>query len=127
LIGGPGRNILIGGDGNDTLNASTGGLGEDVLIGGRTSFDRTPSALNLIKAEWIRPDTLVSTYKTRVDHLMSGGGLNGVIRLNPTTVFADGARDLVSTSATQGLDFLFLDSQDVLSRPLKSGEQAVNV
>ena len=104
-----------------------GGLGEDILIGGRTAFDRTPSALNLIKAEWIRPDTLLSNYKTRVDHLMSGGGLNGAIRLTPTTVFADGARDLVSTSATRGLDFLFLDSQDVLSRPLKPGEQVVSV
>src|SRR5262245_54662984 len=89
LIGGPGRNILIGGLGSDTLNASTGGLGEDILIGGRTAFDSNPSALKLIKAEWSRPDTLTSTYKTRVDHLMNGGGLNGTIRLNTTTVFAD--------------------------------------
>jgi Ca2+-binding RTX toxin-like protein len=127
LIGGPGRNILIGGGGSDTLNADTGGLGEDILIGGRTTFDRNTAALKLIKAEWTRPDNLLSDYKTRVGHLMSGGGLNGTIRLNATTVFADGAKDLLTTSATGGLDFLFLDSVDVLTRSLKPGEQEVNV
>jgi Ca2+-binding RTX toxin-like protein len=127
LIGGPGRNILIAGQGSDTLNASSGGLGEDILIGGQTTFDGSTSALNLIKAEWTRPDTLLSNYKTRVDHLMNGGGLNGLIRLNATTVFADGSRDLVNTSATAGLDLLGLDNNDLLSRRLKPSEQVIRV
>jgi hypothetical protein len=127
LIGGQGRNILIGGLNGDILNATTGGLGQDILISGRTAFDANAAALNLIKAEWTRPDNLFSTYKTRVAHLLAGGGLNGTVLLNPTTVFADGNRDTVSTSATTALDFLFLDSADVLSLPLKPHEQVIHV
>jgi hypothetical protein len=127
LVGGPGRNILIGGQGADTLNATSGGLGEDILIGGPTAFDGSAAALALIKAEWVRPDTLTSTYKTRVDHLINGGGLNGTVRLNATTAQADGARDAVSTSARNLLDFLIIDDQDVLSQPLKTGEQVIHV
>ncbi len=125
LIGGAGRNILIGGLGSDTLNAPTGGLGQDILIGGRTSFDANAAALNLIKAEWVRPDTLFSTYRTRVSHLLNGGGLNGTVVLSPATVFADGARDLVSSSSLAVLDLLFIDSLDVLSQPAKSGEVVI--
>jgi len=88
LKGGEGRDILIGGRGHDRLKASAG---DNLLIAGFTDFDRDMSALEAIRSEWTRtgqdPDHL-KDYQMRVDHLLNGGGLNGGIRLDPTT--ADG-------------------------------------
>ena len=42
--------------------------------------------------EWTRTD---QTYQQRVDHLLSGGGLNGNIRVNPSTVHDDGDVDIL--------------------------------
>ena len=41
LTDGSGRDILIGGKGNDTLNANGSLSGADVVIGGYTDYDRT--------------------------------------------------------------------------------------
>ncbi|MFO0841172.1 MAG: PKD domain-containing protein [Gemmataceae bacterium] len=48
LFGGAGRDLLIGGAGRDWLVGSGG----DVLIGGRTDFDRDVPALGSLLAEW---------------------------------------------------------------------------
>jgi Ca2+-binding RTX toxin-like protein len=104
LIGGKGRDVLIGGDGQDVL---FGGAGEDLLIGGRTAYDLVPAALAAIRSEWSRTDL---GYSQRVDHLLHGGGLSPV--LNSSTVFDDGATDVLMGG--QGQDLFFADVLDLL-------------
>jgi hypothetical protein len=118
LVGGSGRSVLIGGAGDATLVA---GSGEAVLIGGATAFDRDVNALNHVMAEWARAN---ATYQQRVDHLINGGGLNGLFRLNAGTVHAGGHDTLTSGP---GLDLLFLSALDRLTNPLRPGERLVNV
>ena len=108
LKGGEGRDILIGGRGHDRLKASAG---DNLLIAGFTDFDRDMSALEAIRSEWTRtgqdPDHL-KDYQTRVDHLLTGGGRNGTIRLNPTTVHDDGNFDVLDGAPkTIWLDWFF--------------------
>jgi hypothetical protein len=105
LQGGSGLNLLIGGTGTDQLE---GGLSHDVLIAGAdadllfgkgeedlliassTAYDLDEAALRAILREWTRTD---QTYEERVDHLRNGGGLNGDVILDGTTVFDDAAID----------------------------------
>jgi Ca2+-binding RTX toxin-like protein len=86
LNGAGGKDVLIGGTSADTLR---GGVGEDLLIGGTTSHDGNLTSMQAIKAEWDR--TL--DYGLRIGNLRNGGGLNGLVRLNSTTVFADASTD----------------------------------
>ena len=87
LIGVGPRNILIGGTGSDVLI----GLGrQDILIGGTTAYDNDPAALSRILDEWTRTDR---TRAQRIADLQNGGGLNGSLVLNGTTVFDDGVLD----------------------------------
>jgi hypothetical protein len=51
LIGGTGRNIIIGHGGPDTL---VGGGGDNIIIGGTTSFDQNSAALALLMQEWLQ-------------------------------------------------------------------------
>jgi Ca2+-binding RTX toxin-like protein len=79
-FGNDGRDILIGGNGKDNLY---GERGEDILIGGSTSFDADPFLLGSLLAEWTTP----TPQKVRIEHLTSGGGLNGdTILTSDTTV-----------------------------------------
>ena len=105
LVGGSGSNLLVGGDGADTIS---GGIGRNVLIGGKgadqlfalfgdalmiadsTDYGNNLVALNAIFAEWSRTD---ASYLIRVNNLRHGGGLNGSIALNATTVHDDQALD----------------------------------
>jgi hypothetical protein len=66
-------------------------------------------------------------YQARVDHLMSGGGLNGTFRLSASTVFSDGAADTLTGNSGAGLDWFLTDALDVLSRSLKPGERTLQV
>jgi Ca2+-binding RTX toxin-like protein len=86
LQGGDGRDILIGGIGVDKLH---GGAGDDILIGGYTTHDANDTALLGLMAEW----KTANSYQLRRDHLMFGGGLNGVYLLTPATVIDDGVKD----------------------------------
>jgi hypothetical protein len=99
LYGGSGRNLLIGGTGSDTLYAGSAG---DILIAGNTSYDTNLTALAFIMVEWNRTDV---DYATRIAHLNGTltGGLNGSYFLNTTTVFDDGAPDMLYGGA--GLDW----------------------
>ena len=96
----PGR-MLIGGLGADTLR---GGGGDDILIGGRTSYDANQTALLAVMKEWGRTD---ADYSTRVKHLNGtlSGGLNGSYFLKTTTVREDNAIDSLYGEA--GLDWFF--------------------
>jgi Ca2+-binding RTX toxin-like protein len=131
LIGGAGRNLLIGGRGGDTLNdPKAPALGEDLLIGGATVFDSNTKSLAAVEREWARPTlpgTALQQYQARVDHLMTGGGLNDIFRLSAATVFADGAADLLTGNSGAGLDFFAPDALDVPTRPLKSDERSLRV
>ena len=82
--------MLIGGRGHDRLKASAG---DNILIAGFTDYDANEAALAAISAEWNRRG---ATYQERVDHLLNGGGLNGLTRLHPTTVHDDGNFDVVN-------------------------------
>lgn len=49
MLADSGRNLLIGGKRLDTLQ---GGRGEEILIGGTTSYDSKPAALAVVMREW---------------------------------------------------------------------------
>jgi Ca2+-binding RTX toxin-like protein len=73
LESGPGADLLIGGRGGDQLDA---GGGDDLLIAGFTEFDANPAALAAILAEWTAPREA----EVRVANLRgegSGPRLNG--------------------------------------------------
>ena len=85
LTGNGGRDILIGGAGADSLS---GGIGEDILVAGSTDHDGSNAALENLMTEWKRP----IAYTTRVRHLNRelAGGLNGASELTVATVHNDG-------------------------------------
>jgi hypothetical protein len=126
LQGGSGRDLLFSGGGNTTLRA---GSGEAVLVGGHYIFDTDLNALFHLLAEWSRTDLGTATdptgYQARVNHLENGGGKNDPFLLNNTTVFADGGTQTLTSGA--GLDFLLFDASDILTHPLRSGEQSLVV
>jgi Ca2+-binding RTX toxin-like protein len=129
LLGGSGRDLLIGGLGADHLD---GGTGDDILIGGYTDFDTQISstgvvshnvnrtAIDAIMREWTRTDLdslgALNSYKTRVDHLMSGvGGLNGTTVLQASGKNAvvhddDGASDVLTGG--DGYDWFFASKKN---------------
>jgi uncharacterized repeat protein (TIGR01451 family) len=94
LYGGPGRDLLIGGNGADQL---FGGGGDDILVAGSTSFDEDPDSLQAIMAEW----SSSNSYSTRVNNLRFGGGANGAVTLDSTTIVDDGAADALWGQAGQ--------------------------
>jgi uncharacterized protein YcfJ len=126
LTGGRGRDLLIGGGGSDTLTA---GSGDDILIGGSTIWDlASPTmtfpqqllALNAIMAEWGSGDS----YATRVNYLQNGGGLNGSVVLNASTIVEDStASDTLVGAASPALDWFLTDAlaNDVVKNT-RSGE-----
>jgi hypothetical protein len=100
LVGGSGRDLLIGGTGADRL---VGDANDDILIAGSTAADADSAALEAVMAEWTRTD---ADFQTRVGHLMNGGGLNGAVRINASTVSDDNDYDVLTGSS--GTDwFLF--------------------
>ncbi|MEX2172733.1 MAG: Calx-beta domain-containing protein, partial [Pirellulaceae bacterium] len=86
LFGGAHRDLLIGGSGGDKL---FGEGHEDVLIGGSTAFDDDGEALDAIVAEL----TAGGSFSSRVDNLRFGGGENGDITLDDSTLEDDGRKD----------------------------------
>jgi uncharacterized delta-60 repeat protein len=124
LVGGSGRDLLIGGTGADRL---VGNADDDLLIAGSTVFDGNQAALSAILTEWSRADR---TYQQRVDALMTTGvGAGGAIRLNATTVFDDGAQDLLTGSSGQDWYFANIAGDGVRDRitDLSAAEFAVDL
>ena len=85
--------------------AATGTLigqgGEDVLIGGSTSYDTSPTALAALMAEW----TANLPYQTRVTNLLQGG-VNGATVLNGSVGFTNNGGGNTLTGAA-GLDLFY--------------------
>ena len=81
-----------------------------------TIWDKNVVALQAILAEWSRP----TPYALRAVDLIFGGGLNGPFLLNRATVHSNFARDVLTTGG--GLDLVFFDALDVLTRPPRPGE-----
>jgi hypothetical protein len=108
LVGGNSRNLLIAGSKSSTL---IGGSDDDILIGGTTSYDTNIAALMALMSEWTWTD---ETYSTRVDHIMGGGGLNGSIVLNVSTVTGNGGGNTLDGGLGLNLFFgsLTLDTTD---------------
>ncbi|MSR54390.1 MAG: hypothetical protein EXS09_14025, partial [Gemmataceae bacterium] len=112
LTGGTGRDVLIGGAGSDKL-AGGGSTGEDLLIGGSTSFDTDLTGLTNIFNEW----NSTSIYEDRIAYLQTGGGLNGTTFLSVSTV-QDTEKDTLTGAG--GLDWFLVSLLDKLD--LKPGE-----
>jgi len=124
LIAGNGNSVLIGGNGNDTLKASNGndiliggsgadpiisGNGNDLLIAGATKYDNNNTtnrrAICAIQNEWtMGTGGLVG----HVSHLNNGGGLNGNVVLNASTLFEDNSVDTLTSGS--GKDWLLLNT-----------------
>lgn len=87
-----GGDILIGGEGEDLLESS-GGL--DILIGGRTSYDNETDdnikALSALSDAWNKS----ILYPINALLITFGVGLSHPYKLNYSTVFDDGARDVL--------------------------------
>jgi Ca2+-binding RTX toxin-like protein len=118
LYGGDGNDILVGSNGNDTLQGDAGrdlmigGKGkdtlrgngqDDILIGGYTSYDANLLALDKIMSEWSRTDS-TSTFTARVNRLKSvtNDGYNTTYNLIADassgvsrTVFDDDVQDIL--------------------------------
>src|SRR5262249_48314666 len=123
LIGGAGNNILVGGDGNDQIVARfgrniliggaggdsiTGNGGDDILIARSTTYDEDDDALQAILNEWAS----ANLYEDRVNNIRSGGGANGAIVFNDSTVFDDGVIDALTGAG--GRDWFFAGTRDKL-------------
>jgi hypothetical protein len=65
-------------------------------------------------AEW---GAAGATYSTRINSLMNGGGLNGSVRLNRTTVTSDGYSDRLTGGTGQDWFFAHLAPQIYLGQP----------
>jgi RHS repeat-associated protein len=127
LVGGAGRNILLGDSSRNILIGGGGpailipGIGQNVLIGGRTDYDANAAALLTLLQEWSRTDL---DYNTRVNHLLSGGGLNGATVLSPATVHPDDGRSILLGGL--GLELYFAGVGD-LPFGKKKGEVVVEL
>jgi hypothetical protein len=99
-----GQNILIGGAGADTLNASPV-PGSDLLIAGTTSYDSNLTALGTIMAEWNSTDS----YATRVSVISSPTFAYPLIGTGSgQTVFDDSAVDVINGDGGTSNDWFFV-------------------
>jgi hypothetical protein len=134
-MGGTGRNILIGGGGSNTLDAS-GATTDNIVIGGTTDYDANLAALDAIFAEWARTDL---NFKDRFSDLTSGTNgqsptplnqVNGqLILLTSATVHANSSPDtLIGSSHIDPAtgkrvhNWFFYDGDDTLSNFLSSSD-----
>jgi hypothetical protein len=80
IDGGAGRDILIGGAGNDRLNSSLAvpTTGDDILIGGRTTYDTNQAAIAAIMSEWTNN---AATFVNRISTLTTSGTTTGGFKL----------------------------------------------
>lgn len=111
LLGGDGADLLVGGDGRDLLVGGTGAdrivgnADDDILIAGVYLFEDDATRLGAIMAEWTRTDKAA---EERVINLRNGGGLNGTLKLDASTVFNDTDADVLTGSS--GYDWFLFDS-----------------
>ncbi len=103
LVGGSGRDILIGGTGADRI---VGNTDDDIIISGTTMHDESAAALCAILDEWTSSRD-ADTRKDNISGLGTVDRLNGDYFLRSSTVFDDGARDVMTGSS--GFDWFFAD------------------
>jgi hypothetical protein len=103
-----GRNLLIGGKGHSTLVGSTG---DDILIAGSTLYDMNEAALRAILKEWQRKD---KNFQQRQTDLQSGGGYNGSVRLNKTTIGDNDAAG-AKVKGGGGSDWIIAGKDDIVT------------
>lgn len=112
LEGGGGADVLIGGDGADFLSDETGAA---IYIGGRVQgTPATDAGLKAVLAEWARtdlPGTADQQFVRKVTDLRLGGGLNGAVKLNSTTLSSDGRADVLDPNPTAD-DLFVVDLHD---------------
>ena len=110
LSGGAGRDILFGGDGADKLN---GGSDDDILVAGGTSYETNSAALCKLLDEWKRTD---KNYGQRVSDIRNGGGKNGTVKLNASTVFSSSALiDTVTGGTGNDLFYVSMAPGDIIT------------
>jgi uncharacterized repeat protein (TIGR01451 family) len=120
LKGNAGRDLLFGGDGTDKLD---GGSGDDILVAGGTSIDDNVTNLCKLQDEWERTD---KNYATRVNHIVNGGGLNGSVKLNASTIFSSAAlKDSLTGGSGTDLFFAAVPGDVIIDKV--SGETVVDV
>jgi hypothetical protein len=142
LIGGTGRNLVIGGGGADSIRTVAANTGDNILIGGTTSYDTNLAALSAIFAEWTRTDlSFADRFSDLFDGTNGAGAtplnvVNGqLVLLNGSTVHADTSPDTLTgggkgTSGTgTGRNWFFVDSDDTITNPMtgKSGDKVTKV
>jgi hypothetical protein len=86
-----------------------GGSADDILIAGYTSLDNNDAALAAVFNEWNRATVPAAT---RINDLTKGGGSNGSVVLNTTTVFNDNATDILVGNG--GSDWLLSNTGDMI-------------
>lgn len=113
IAGAADRNLLIGGLGADTLQ---GGPGEEILIGGTTTYDSKYAALAAVMREW----TSAKSFQDRGNSLDIGfpDATAGFIQLKPKTKSNPKGKVLDDRSADQlfggpGSDWFFAFARDV--------------
>lgn len=114
LIGGAGFNILVGGSGNDAITGNSavgsiiigGILSSRYFTQGSTLTAAQLSALSAVMAEWSSANSLT----TRVQHLLNGGGANGLNLINPSTVSNDSATN--SLTGDSAGDWFLINTLD---------------
>jgi Ca2+-binding RTX toxin-like protein len=102
IVGGGGRDLLIGGTGADRI---VGNADDDILLAGVYLGESDACQLCAVMAEWTRADR---TAAERVAALRDGGGLNGQVVVNATTVANDADGDVLTGSS--GYDWFLFDA-----------------
>jgi Ca2+-binding RTX toxin-like protein len=133
LAGGAGQDILIGGLGADQLNAAKH---NDLLIAGATSYDDSLQKLLDIQKEW----TSTNTYANKTAHLLGQPGTAGSTMFNGTTyirpgieVFGDNVKDVLdggTDNAAGALDLYFAATSGTYKDDLKNlgaGETVISI
>jgi hypothetical protein len=117
IVGGGGADLLVGGAGTDTLSDATGTA---IYVGGTVKGALTTDAgLKAVVTEWARtdlPGTPDQQFAAKALHLKFGGGLNGAVRLDGTTLAADHQADRLDPNPAATADDLFvIDLQDTFT------------
>ena len=118
LTGSGASNILIGGLGKDTITGASANQGE-LIITGTWQYEFNLAALKAIHNEWRKSAPVL----TRIDNLKgtTANGLNGTYFVNPSTVSADAAADVLFNFGSSNVllnDWIFKSTNDVKPSPL---------
>ena len=80
---------MIGGNGKDML---LGGEGGDLEVGGATMYDNDPASLRALSAAWCAKNI---TFAQRSYDVQHGVGMGGSVKLDASTILGDPKDDLL--------------------------------